>query len=393
MGLKKFLFGGLFFLAGCLPALADGVTPAAVANGGAVTRDGQLVEIRDVMRGGRGEYIDLGMYYTPSSEQLPLQSKYGTHDGFAFNQHIAGFGAGQLSRNGYLGALLWVDRSGWDGEDFFLFPHYSEQSLVRSVTTWGLVYTDRAADVTVAAGMQHDHLEYAGSLFGDVDDSLAYSWAHLRWNHFSLQGNFYRTDWRALRLSLDLESRAVYGGKASGPLTYLPNVDLALYNGDETDSLRVTWEQNLYDQKIYGDVSFDFPEGKMHAAALKYYPHPSRMVGFEVTCVRRGDGFDDLLWGGAVDLLFLRLAYNASYEYDHLFGAKGTFLAEIKFSMAILDGAFFGRGATSTTPMETDIIKKSRKNDPNAFPDQPKTVEAKGVRYEKNRTNSTKGNP
>ena len=91
-------------------ALADGIKPEALAKDGAVTRDRHLTEIRDIMRGGRGGYIDFGFYYTPTSSQLPLDSKYGEHDGFAFNHHFAGFGAGEVGKNRHMGALLWYDR-------------------------------------------------------------------------------------------------------------------------------------------------------------------------------------------------------------------------------------------------------------------------------------------
>ena len=379
-------------------ALADGIKPEALAKDGAVTRDRHLTEIRDIMRGGRGGYIDFGFYYTPTSSQLPLDSKYGEHDGFAFNHHFAGFGAGE-------------DRSGWDGEDFLFFPQYNEFSLQRSVVTWGLTFTDANLDWTIAAGMQHQNLEHRGKIYPHEDDSLAYSWAHLRWSKFSAQANFYRTDWRLFRFSLDLESRAVYGGKKSGLLTYLPNVSLAMYNADDEgdiDSMRVTWEQNLYNQQLYAEVAVDLNDTWFHSAALKFYPDPSRMIGFEATCLNRvrhkqlSDDLveeeSDLLWGGAIDLLFARIAYNAAYDYDNFFGAKGTFLLEFKFNLASIDGWLFNRGAARSAPMETGVVKPFDKNKyseitPLNANSAPKTIEAKGIRYEKvgGSTGSTEG--
>lgn len=378
-------------------ALADAVSIDALAVGGATMRDNQLGEIRDVLRGGRGGYLDFGFNYMPLVSQTPLKSEYGEHDGFAFRHHMAGFGAGEISKNNYLGFLLWFERSGWDGEDFVLFPYYNDFSAVRSVTTWGFSYTQAAMDLTVAAGMQHQNVEHVGDIYPDENDSLLYSWAHLRWGHTSVQGSFHRTDWRSLRISMDLESREVYGGRRSGPLTYLPNLEVALYNGgdDGNDSVRVTWEQNLIAQRLYGEVSFDFPSREFHSAALKYYPDPSRMIGFEATCLRRNvrSGAADLLWGGAIDLLFVRIGYNSAYEYNHLYHAKGTFIAEFKFSMATIDGFLFSRGAPRSAPMETmKLDKKNKDNWPKddgkihldqATGSAPKTLEAKGVRYEK----------
>ena len=253
------------------------------------------------------------------------------------------------------------------------------------MTTWGFVYTQSALDLTLAGGMQHQNVEHVGNIYPDENDSLLYSWAHMRWGHASVQGSFHRSDWRSVRISMDLESRAVYGGRTSGPLTYLPNVEVALYNGgdDHDDSVRVTWEQNLIAQRLYGEVSFDFPSKEFHSAALKYYPDPSRMIGFEATCLRRNvrSGSADLLWGGAIDLLFLRLAYNSSYEYDRLYRAKGTLIAEVKFSLATIDGFLFGRGAPRSAPMET--MKLDKKSKDNSKSNEGKTLEATGVRFEK----------
>ena len=259
--------------------------------------------------------------------------------------------------------------------------------------------------------MQHQNLEHRGKIYPHEDDSLAYNWAHLRWSKFSAQANFYRTDWRLFRFSLDLESRVVYGGKKSGLLTYLPNVSLAMYNADDEgdiDSMRVTWEQNLYNQQLYAEVAVDLNDTWFHSAALKFYPDPSRMIGFEATCLNRvrhkqlSDDLveeeSDLLWGGAIDLLFARIAYNAAYDYDNFFGAKGTFLLEFKFNLASIDGWLFNRGAARSAPMETGVVKPFDKNKyseitPLNANSAPKTIEAKGIRYEKvgGSTGSTEG--
>lgn len=372
-------------------AFADAVSMNALANGGAVMRDNQLREIRDVLRGGRGGYVDIGLNYMPLPSQTPLKSQFGEHDGFAFRHHAAAFGTGEISPSKHLGVLLWLERSGWDGEDFFFFPQYNAFAMNRSVTTWGLVYTQSAMDMTVAAGMQHENMEHKGDIYPAEQDSLLYSWAHLRWGKVSVQGNFYKADWRSFRGSLDLESRAVYGGRSSGLSTYLPNIDVALYNGgDDDDSLRVIWEQNLFEQRLYGELAYDITNNDFHSAALKYYPDPSRMIAFEATCLRRNEpnGSKKLLWGGAIDLLFVRIAYNSAYEYEHLFNAKGTVIAELKFSLGTLDGALFGRGAPQSAPMETLRLEKKNKDTPPEGKGlmekgTDKVLEAKGVRYEK----------
>ena len=386
-------------------SIADAIPAGALSAGASQTRDQQLREIRDVMRGGRGGFLDVGFNYLPLPSQTPLESPYGEHDGFAFRHHFAGFGSGEVAKHTQLGALLWFERSGWDGEDFFLFPQYNDFSHVSSMTTWGLTFTQTKYDVSLAGGMQHYNVERIGDVYPEENDSLLYSWAHLRWGHLSLQGNFHRSDVRFLRLSLDLESRFVYGGSARGILTYLPNVDVTVYNRSadrfSADNYRVNWEQNLYGQILYAEVSYDFPDNGFHSAALKYYPDPSRMVAFEATCIRRDkeiDGTDDLLWGGAVEFPFVRFAYNSSYEYENFFHAKGTFIVEFQFNLAAIDGFLFARGGTRSAPLETINIEKKNKDNPpegdglihlnpsdasTSIGNKPKTLEATGIRYEK----------
>ena len=387
-------------------SVADAVPLAAFSETGSYSRDQQLLEIRDVMRGGRGGFLDLGFNYTPLASQLPLESPYGEHEGYAFRQHVAGFGSGAVTRQSQLGALLWFERSGWDGEDFFVYPKYNAFSHVASTTTWGLTYTHIKHDVTFAGGMQHYNVEHVGDVYPEESDSLLYSWAHLRWNHFSVQGNFYRSNVRFLRLSLDLESRLVYGGYSKGLLTYLPNIDLTVYNKSadkfSADTYRMNWEQNLYGQILYAEVSYDFPDDGFHSAALKYYPDASRMVAFEATCIRRNkkiDGTDDLLWGGGIEFPFVRFAYNSSYDYENFFHAKGTFIVEFQFNLASIDGFLFARGGTRSAPLETIKVEKKNKDLPpegdglihlnpsdastSVGSGKTKTLEATGIRYEK----------
>ncbi len=384
-------------------AFADAIKPSELSKGGSVARDQQLSEIRDIMRGGRGGYLDIGFHYLPFRTQTPLQTEYGTHDGYAFRHHAAVFGSGEVAPDKHLGMLLWLERSGWDGEDFFFVPQYNDFSIQRTIATWGFSFTDSKADWTLALGMQHQNVENVGKVYPHENDSLLYSWAHLRFSKASAQANFYRTDWRLFRFSLDLESRAVYGGRSSGPLTYLPNVSLAMYNADDkadVDSMRVTWEQNLYGQQLYAEVSYDLPDAGFHSAALKFYPDPSRMIGFEATCLRRHlhSGSNDFLWGGAIDLLFVRFAYNAAYDYEHLFGTKGTFVAEIKFNLATVDGLLFNRGAARSAPLETNVIKMDQSSKQSEITPlnadksgATKTIEAKGIRYEKPNSASNGG--
>ena len=395
--LKKILLL-LSFAAGAV--FADPIPTDALTQGGLVMRDRQLRDIGLVMRGGRGGFIDIGYTYTPSSGQLQLKSKYGVHDGFAFRHHYGIFGSWVLDSISHFGFLTWFDRSGWDSQDFFFFPHYGKFAHISSALTWGFSYTNTKLNYTAAIGMQHQNLELAGSrVYPNESDSLLFYWAHARYKNVSFQGSFYRGTFQTLRLSLDLESRELYGGAGSGFKTYLPNVNATIYrrkSGDDDDNfIRLNWEQNLYKQILYSDVTFDFPDYGFRSAILKYYPDPSRMIGFEASCLRRHErsGAKDLLWGGAVDFLFIRLGYNSAFDYENMFHAKGTFIAEIKFQIGSVERKFFGRGATKAAPMETTQsqfdIKKFMKNRAEQNQSQPtidsdghKVLHAKGIRYE-----------
>ena len=382
-------------------AFADPIPTEALTQSGLTMRDRQLRDIGLVMRGGRGGFFDIGYTYTPSSEQLQLKSKYGVHDGFAFRHHYGIFGSWVLDSVSHFGFLTWFDRAGWDSQDFFFFPHFGDFAHISSAFTWGFSYTNTKYDVTAALGLQHQNLELASSkVFPHESDSLLFYWAHARYKNVSFQGSFYRGTYQTLRLSLDLESRELYGGAKSGYKTYLPNLNATIYrrkkNDDDDNFLRLNLEQNLYEQRLYADVTFDFPDDGFRSAALKFYPDPSRMIGVEASCYRRHEfaGAKDLLWGGAIDLLFLRLGYNSSFDYENMFHAKGTLVAEIKFHIGATDGKFFGRGAAKPTPMETtksrfDLKKfmKSRAEQDSETPtidaQGHKVIHAKGIRYEK----------
>ena len=382
-------------------AFADPIPAEALTQGGLPMRDRQLRDIGLVLRGGRGGFIDIGYTYTPSSEQLQLKSQYGVHNGYAFRHHYGVFGSWVLDPVSHFGFLTWFDRTGWDSQDFFFFPHYGDFAHISSALTWGFSYTNSKYDATVALGLQHQNLEKAGwRAYPHESDSLLFYWAHARFKNVSFQGSFYRNTFQTLRISLELESRELYGGAGNGITTYLPNLSATIYRrktGDDDDNfIRLNWEQNLYKQILYADVSYDFPDDGFRSAALKYYPDPSRMIGFEASCLRRHErsGAKDLLWGGAIDLLFLRFAYNSAFDYENMFHAKGTFIVEFKFNIGSTpDGKFFGRGAPKAAPMETTQsqfdMKKFMKSHADQNMEMPtrdsegrKVLHAKGIRYE-----------
>ena len=406
IGLNK-IFISFAMIAGV--ALADPIPTEALSQGGLQMRDNHLRDIGLVMRSGRGGFVDLGYTYTPSSEQVQLKSKFGVHDGFVFRHHYGMFGSWMLDSTSHLGFLTWFDRAGWDTQDFFFFPHYGKPAHIASVLTWGFSYTNTAHDFTAALGLQHQNLEIASErYYANESDSLLFYWGHARYKAVSFQGSFYGSTFQTLRLSLDLESRALYGGVTSGFKTYLPNLAATVYRRkdgeDDKNFVRLNWEQNLYKQILYADVSYDFPSGGFRSALLKFYPVPSRLVAIEASCLRRNElgGSKELLWGGAIDLCVLRLAYNSAYDYDNMFRTKGTFVVELHLNLGSLDGQLFGRGAPQAAPMETTTNRSDLKKFLRNYTDQTqnkttfdaqgnKVIEAKGIRYEKTGSTSAEG--
>ena len=83
-----------------------------------------------------------------------------------------------------------------------------------------------------------------------------------------------------------------------------------------------------------------------------------------------------------------------AFDYDNMFGAKGTFIAEIHLDLGSIGGKFFGRGAAKATYMETSQRKVDLHKFMKAYSEQQKlnttvdaqgnkVIEAKGIRYEK----------
>ena len=115
-------------------------------------------------------------------------------------------------------------------------------------------------------------------------------------------------------------------------------------------------------------------------------------------------GAKDLLWGGAIDLFFIRLGYNTVFDYENMFHASGTFIAEVKVNLGSIGGRFFGRGAAQAAPMETTDRRIDLKKSLKALSEQHnlgstkvdaqgnKVIEAKGIRYEKTGSSGTTSN-
>ncbi len=361
---SKYIFGMifrkpvflLFLLLNVAFLFADPVSVNSIHETGSTTRDRQLREFLQAFRPGVSSYFNFGINYTPLSSQLPLESPFGIHDGYAFSQHATVF----ISMPAFekkivdLGAFWSAERHGWDTEDFLFFPAYEKFSFIRSIQTGGFTFSYPKIKLGAALGVQYQNIEKTNEVYPDESDSL-YFWGHAYFGKVALQTSFHKADWRHVRVGIDLESKAVLGGDSSGWKTYLPNFDVALFNGDEDDSVKITWEQNLYKQMLYSRVSAFLPDHGFSSASLTFYPDPSRLFSLEASMFKKENG--DFVFGGGIDLLFLRVAYNQAYDYENFFGAKGTVIVELHFALSSIEKKFFGLNAAKPAPMEDQQIR------------------------------------
>lgn len=360
----------MLFLVSLAPlAFAGNVSPSGVSAGGSAVRDLQLREFGSVFHPGVDGYIGLNLYYFPLPEQARLSTEYGTHKGYVLRQNFAGYFAEELGKSGLdLGVLWWIERHGWDNEDFLLFPHYGEFSLVRSVQTVGFSLASPQKGMGIAGGVQYTNPEFVGKVYEAESDSL-FEWAAAVFGPVSAQASFHHADFRHLRLSLNLESKEILHGKGSGPRTYLPNLDVAFFSGKAhvRDSVRVFWEQNLFAQRLYAELAFDFPDKALRSFAVKYYPDPAKVVSVDLTCYRKDGG--DLVWGGGLTMPFVRVAYNHVDEIENVFGLRGTFILQFHFGIERIFDRFIGLRGAKSSPMITrtietdDEVKKQRREE------------------------------
>lgn len=366
-----------------LSVMAAPIKPDALSAGGRATQEAQLEEISETARPGTSGYISLGTYYFPHPGQTPLKSDFGRHEGFAFRQRLAMYFSGALGKSDWsLGFLWWLERHGFDSEDFILFPAYGEFSLIRNVQTAALNISFDPLGFALTGGIQYSNPEHVSPEIYEAETDTLYGFVQGMLGPILGQFVFNEEGFSSIRGALRLESKEVLGGVASGFRTYLPNLDFTMYN-NASDSLRFSWEQNLFKQILYGEVTAYFPDYGFHSAALKYYPDPSRLVSLEATCYKEPDG--DLVFGGGISILMLRFAYNHANDIKNLFGSKGTFVFEMSFALGASDGKMFGRNAAKAAPMEST----SRTIFENGSSYQPpkeesvKEITATGIRREK----------
>lgn len=325
------------------------------------TRESQLDEFADVFKPEYDSYLSFGWLYFPFPSQQELKSPYGTHPGFAFRHRFALFAHNPMdSASKYRSGMgWWVERQGWDTEDFLAVPKYSQFGAVRDLHTFVATFSNRAQGWGGALGLQWQNPEYLGRIYAQEEDSLWW-FAHATWDKLTLQSVFHRGTWTSTRINMDLADRAIRGGDTTGWKTYMPDIEALLIH-QATDPLRLQVRQNVFRRLFYLEGSWWVMENRDPWVSLKAFSDPSHMLGVEIGTRRLDNG--DWIWGGGIEMPFLRVSCNLPREYEQFFESRGAqILVEFHLNIGTIDKtAIFARNGADSAPMETDKVKTERK--------------------------------
>jgi len=347
----------ILLLSWAVSALAWTVQPQDLVSQPARTRESQLREFHEAFKPEYDSYLGFDWMLLPKPDESRLQSPYGIHNGFAFRQRFAIFLQNPIDSSVYrMGFAWWVERQGWQNEDFLFIPPTSEMGVVRDIHTLALTASNAKKSWAAVAGLQWQNPEQVGSLYPAEGDSLWW-FSEADWKSLGVQAVFHREAWTQVRATVELEARALRGGDSTGWKTYLPDLE-ALVTRDSADPLRLGYRQNIWRQRLYLDGSYWVMQGEHANGSLLMYTDASHLVGLELGARRRDNG--KLSWGVGIEAPFARVSFNLPREYDQLFHSHGsTILVELHMSLgAISKESLFRRNAPRSAPMETDKIKK-----------------------------------
>lgn len=364
----------IFLLLAC--SVWSAVIPAENLAGQPVrTREAQLAEFSDAFKPEYDSYLGFGWLFFPAPSQQQLRSPYGTHPGFAFRHRFALFAQNPMDSGSSrrTGMAWWVERQGWDNEDFLLLAPYSDYGAVRDIHTFALSLSDQTQGWGGALGIQWQNPEYLGSLYAPEEDTLWW-FAHATWDKLALQSVFHRGDWSMSRVSADLADRAIRGGDSTGWKTYLPDLEALLVH-DPEDPLRVRIRQNLWRRLAYMEASWWPVNDRDRWVSLKGYADASHLLGVELGARQLEDG--EWVWGAGIEMPFLRVSCNLPREYEQFFGNRGAqILVEFHLSVGTIDKtAIFARNGVGSAPMETDNVRHPRKFEERPDSDGAKPIE------------------
>lgn len=348
----------ILFLGMASLASARSLEPQDLSFQGLNTRESQLQEFSQVFKPEYDSYLAFGWLYFPKSDQVRLSSPYGVHDGFAFRHRFSLFLQNNVDTNSTLrtGLGWWWERQGWETEDFLVVPERSSFGLVRSVHTFALSLSDTKRKLGLAAGLQWQNPEGTHGIVHSQETDSLWWFGHLLWDRYVAQMQWQGLEFSMLRVQAGLADRELRGGTITGFKTYLPDLE-GLWLPGEEDAIRLQWLQNLWKQRIYLQATAWPMMGHEGSASLLFYTDPSHLLGAEVAVRRSVEG--DWVFGGGIEVPFLRVSVNVPREYEQFFANRGTqILLEFQMNIgAIQNRALFRRNAPRSAPMETEKVK------------------------------------
>lgn len=356
----------LLLLSGCSALLWSGeLSTLQLRNQLGATRQAQLWEFYQAAKPGYDSYLSLGTVYFPRSNQVTLRTGYGEHEGFVTRQRLALYLSDSLGKTDYrLGLNWWIERQGWDQDDFLFFPHYGKFALMRNVHTIGMTLTDPVRDWGAGAGVQWSHHEMSAALHGAEEDSL-WIYGHGLWGPLGGVVVLHGTEVDQVQAHMEFQNRQLRGGDSTGWRTYLPDFSLFWRRGID-DGVQLGWLQNVYHQQVYVNTQWYPEQRKQFYAGLQGWTDGSHLLGTECGAYRDLTG----QWHPAFSFLmpFLRVSYGMPQDAEELFGLRGQWIVEFQIKLGSQKThSFFGLNATKPAPMETETLE-GKKKDPDPIP-------------------------
>lgn len=288
-----------------------------------------------------------------SPESFPYRSDLGLHHGWPFRQSVS-FGAmrafgdfavdetlgktphRRTSPQGWRGGLFFsMERRGWDNEDFLLVRPGGDQALGYAGYLFGALVDRPKTGLQFGAGaLARSRLDWVPR-DGSEDLSEWTGWGRVGFGAFQswiLAGDGVR-GWS---VGLDLEQRSLEGAMVPGFARYLPRVRLEAE--ELADSLRLEWEQPLWDSRLYARTLWSLDEG-FRWGELAFWLDPSRFFGLAATWLRR-DGDD--LFGGRLRLGLLEVGYSYAPDVESLGGMEKSVYVTLGFAITRLSEIWYG---------------------------------------------------
>lgn len=320
-----------------------------------VTRQVQLHEFLLSSHPVYDSYLGASWLFLPNSRTTMLSTPWGEHQGYAFQQKLALLLQNRIENSDQkIGLAWWVERHGFQNEDFLLFPPYSDFGYVSSVQTFSAFYGDLKRQWGMGLGGQWLHDEYRGMSLGNPEDHL-YWFSQFHWSRMSSQMVMDAAQWKELRVHFSLADKGILGQDTVGWKTYLPDLDASITKEDSI-GFSLGLKQNLWDQRLYAVLQKSWIINPLWGFELVGYAEKSHFIGMGLGAYSENK---EMSWGGWFEVPFLRIGYNDLKSHRDLFHAQGTWVIQIHLSLgAIAQESLFHLDAPCKAAMESQVLEE-----------------------------------